>query len=50
MGYQLIFRDAPKAYLEDDTPNATQLVEQLLADMAANAPKDSVETPSTRRR
>jgi len=50
MGYQLFFRDAPKAYLEDDTPNATQLVEQLLAEMAANAPQDSAETPSSRRR
>jgi hypothetical protein len=36
MGYQLFFRDAPKAYLEDDTPNATALIERLLGDM----PKD----------
>lgn len=33
MGYQLIFRDAPKAYLEDDTPNASALIERLLQDM-----------------
>jgi len=33
MGYQLIFRDAPKAYLEDDTPNATALIERLMQDM-----------------
>lgn len=33
MGYQLIFRDAPKAYLEDDTPNAPALIERLLQDM-----------------
>ncbi len=33
MGYQLIFRDLPKAYLEDDTPNARVLIERLLADM-----------------
>jgi hypothetical protein len=33
MGYQLIFRDAPKAYLEDDTPNAAALIEKLLEDM-----------------
>ena len=34
MGYQLIFRDLPKAYLEDDTPNATVLIERLLQDMS----------------
>jgi hypothetical protein len=33
MGYQLIFRDLPKAYLEDDTPNASELIERLLKDM-----------------
>jgi hypothetical protein len=33
MGYRLIFHDAPKAYLEDDTPNAELLVEHLLRDM-----------------
>jgi hypothetical protein len=33
MGYQLIFRDAPKAYLEDDTSNASLLIERLMQDM-----------------
>lgn len=38
MGYQLIFRDAAKAYLEDDTPNAAALIKRLLADMPQQAP------------
>ena len=37
MGYQLFFRDAPKAYLEDDTPNASALIERLLEDMPQKA-------------
>jgi hypothetical protein len=37
MGYQLIFRDLPKAYLEDDTPNATALIERLAIDMERGA-------------
>jgi hypothetical protein len=32
-GYKLIFRDAPRAYLESDTPNAALLIEHLLRDM-----------------
>ncbi len=43
MGYQLIFRDAPKAYLEDDTPNAIQLVEQLLRDMSQQTMSQNAE-------
>jgi hypothetical protein len=37
MGYQLIFRDHPKAYLEDDTPNASKLIERLVIDMEKGA-------------
>lgn len=36
MGYQLIFRDAPKAYLEDDTPNASALIDRLLEDIRSH--------------
>lgn len=46
MGYQLIFRDAPKAYIEDTTPNSTELIELLLQDMAAKVKESSVERPS----
>ena len=38
MGYQLFFRDAPKAFLEDDTSNSTALIDQLLKDMTRHVP------------
>ena len=43
MGYQLFFRDHPKAYLEDSTPNARALIERLLADM----PQPVQNTPAS---
>jgi hypothetical protein len=33
VGYQLIFKDHPKAYLEADTSNTSKLIESLLKDM-----------------
>ena len=38
MGYQLFFRDAPKAFLEDDTSNSSTLIQQLLRDMTNHVP------------
>jgi len=32
-GYKLMFRDAPRAYLENDTTNTALLIEHLLRDM-----------------